>query len=348
TTLSINTNGLADLAKSNLVRTAVHSEKPHVLIIAETKTHTRASSHLHLDSEYQFYEMVGPHSSSSSRPPKWGAILGISKAFHLQLVPTLLGVLQHCVVIADVIIPTMNGIGFPHRLFAVYAPWDPGIPDIGLFWQAMTDISNSSLFPWSAIGDFNATQAACKTSSLSSSSINRSCYTSFLSESRAHNLWNDQPDQNTRQHYTYRNMCGSSIIDRAAHSIHGILEGSIEVAPYFISTTDHRPILVTITFDSPHSPASLPFHLLILPDIVIHLHTLRKQIFKLSLTAWINISTPILPFNPPSPLMSCLSIITTSSLPFCLMQPPLHLLYPLAITLSPLPPKLPHLPYVQL
>ncbi|KAF8219214.1 hypothetical protein L208DRAFT_1553622, partial [Tricholoma matsutake] len=51
----------------------------------------------------------------------------------------------------------------------------------------------------------------------------------------AHDLWTDQPDRNIHHHYTYHNTFGSSIIDHAAHSIDSILEGSTEVAPYFIS-----------------------------------------------------------------------------------------------------------------
>ncbi len=75
---------------------------------------------------------------------KWGVILGVCN--DIQIVQRLMvsdASLKSRVLVVDVTLSDSRGHAFLHRIFAVYAPWNPG-GNSANFWAALADMCNST------------------------------------------------------------------------------------------------------------------------------------------------------------------------------------------------------------
>ncbi|RDX44487.1 hypothetical protein OH76DRAFT_1487072 [Lentinus brumalis] len=86
TALTINCNGLANVAKQNAVSNMIAAHNPHIWVINETK-----SSHPMRDRirapEYNKFESVGCK-LERGRAGKWGVIVGVKRCLHVQRLET--------------------------------------------------------------------------------------------------------------------------------------------------------------------------------------------------------------------------------------------------------------------
>ncbi|KAG1777106.1 hypothetical protein EV702DRAFT_1197424 [Suillus placidus] len=263
---TINSNGLADPMKCNSISRAISDTFPHVWVINETKSAQSAAHRLHLR-DYNTFEYTGvPNSHSTSA--KWGVIVGMKRSLSAQHVHTDL-FLQGRVVIVDLIIPSLSGRGFPHRILGVYAPWDPGV-DVSIiqqFWFQVSQLCLAATHSWSLYGDCNATTSDCEVTTLSANhATNRQCFQNFLYNARGIDLWSDHADRRASDLFTCHGAsAGRSIIDRAVHSHHGCLAGEVDIAPTFNGATDHRPIQASLVLTAPGLPGS-QLHYAALPN----------------------------------------------------------------------------------
>ncbi|PPQ63162.1 hypothetical protein CVT24_005802 [Panaeolus cyanescens] len=254
---AINANGLGNAAKVASIQSLIHSHRPHLIVIGETKNTQNVSSRLKCP-EYIFHESPGKQ-VKGQKFGKWGIIVGVRKdTFSAQRLP-LPPNLESRTVALDLFIPTTSQRGFRHRFIGAYAPWDPTQveEENHLFWPKISEIVSLSRHSWSLMGDFNATLSPSETTSHSTSpasNASRNAYMNFLNQTTASDLWKNQnPD--AAHHYTYRSYTGSpptcSILDRIATSRIGILSGSVGVLPDFIPCTDHRPITSQLVLKPP-------------------------------------------------------------------------------------------------
>ena len=69
--LALNVNGLGDYDKIADVRSLINTERPHVFVLAETKSSRPIASRLKLD-DYQFFESPGVPTEGRAKCAKWG------------------------------------------------------------------------------------------------------------------------------------------------------------------------------------------------------------------------------------------------------------------------------------
>ncbi|KAF5385930.1 hypothetical protein D9615_002408 [Tricholomella constricta] len=240
------------------------SSRPHALVIGETKSTHRVSSRIRLR-DYTVHENPG-RPSNNSRHGKWGVLLAVHRGISCGQPLPLPSCLNGRAIALDVIIPTANNRGFPHRIVGIYAPWDPGVdPDASNFWPSIADICNSSPFSWSLHGDFNATLSFDESSASSRHvSPSRAAYSSFLNNTGGMDLWRTIPDRRAATHYTFQGPTSTesqvtkSIIDRSASSRRGVLSGTIDILKHFIPCTDHLPIVSHLVLSSPPDTRGCP------------------------------------------------------------------------------------------
>lgn len=260
--LALNTNGLANPAKLHAVSTLISARSPHAWVVNETKAPHAMHARLHTP-DYHVYESNGV-ALTGSRGGKWGVIMGIHKSLSAQRIPTD-DRFQGRLVAIDIVMPTIRGRGFSHRVLGVYAPWDPGDDPEALtdFWSYITSLCNSAPFSWSLLGDCNATLTADEsTSGNDRVSPTRLAYNSFLHNTDAFDVWHSQGDADARQHYTFLSHAERSIIDRSRK---GVLTASISVLTDYVLAIDHRPILASIELSPPVHHAGAPNLLSTLP-----------------------------------------------------------------------------------
>ena len=251
TLFSLNANGLHDVMKTNAIKQHILSTRPHMYVINETKSSSPVASRLFMPG-YNTFESTTLR--TSSRSSKWGVIAAVRRDLHCQRVPTPDGLAGRAVVV-DIAIPTTSARGFILRVIAVYAPWDPGGPQPTpqQFWEMVTPICQAApSHAWCLLGDCNLTLHSIESSSPSTHpSPNHAPYLDFLRHSDGQDLWLSHEDRSALTHYTFSRGTSRSILDRVAHSRAGVLNGSVDVAPVYISATDHRPISATLMLALP-------------------------------------------------------------------------------------------------
>lgn len=271
-TLSLNSNGLGDPMKISAISNMVARVKPHVVVIGETKNTNEVHHRLNLP-DYDFFE--SPARPTPAHTGKWGVIMGIRRGLlHANRV-TVPETLHGRAVVLDLVIPTVTGRGFIHRLVGVYAPWNPGgtsQDQQNSFWPSVLELCRNARFSWSLIGDLNVCLTTDETTSLAFPyNHSRSLYLNFLHSSMAIDVWRSQPDTVASQHFytcktrtRYPNSdVTHMIIDRAACSRTGTTSASLSILSDFIPATDHRPILLHATLHAPPtmSAPSIPYEI---------------------------------------------------------------------------------------
>ncbi|KAF8239704.1 hypothetical protein L208DRAFT_1236603 [Tricholoma matsutake] len=140
---ALNANGLMSPVKLAIIGPLLMKLAPHFFALSETKTRTNAASNLQI-SNYEVFEEKAVPCALPSTLAKWGIILGVWKDIQIVArVPLKLEPLKGCVLCVDVIVPTLSSslTSFIHRVFAIYAPCDPGADDLSLnFWPCLTDM----------------------------------------------------------------------------------------------------------------------------------------------------------------------------------------------------------------
>jgi len=129
---ALNANGFVSPTKIHHVNNVIHSRRPHVFVISETKTSAKMG--LKLSSiGYNVYEETGI-CCTNHHISKWGIIVGIRSDIQVyQPVGITHASLNGHVVAIDIVLGTTAGKGFIHRIIGAYALWNPGVDD-GDFW----------------------------------------------------------------------------------------------------------------------------------------------------------------------------------------------------------------------
>ena len=248
---SLNANGLHDAMKINAVKQHLSTSLPHVWVISETKSSAPVASRIFV-SGYNTFESPALRTSSSTS--KWGVIAAVRRDLHCERVPAP-DALNGRAIVLDVTIPTSSARGFVLRIIAAYAPWDPGgpHPNPQQFWGMLTPLCNTAPSQaWCLIGDCNLTLTSEESSgSHAPTALNRSSYLEFLWNTHGADLWTAREDRSALTHYTFSRGSSRSILDRAAHSLTGVITGSIDIAPLYVGATDHRPISVSLLLAHP-------------------------------------------------------------------------------------------------
>ncbi|KAL7277685.1 hypothetical protein ACG7TL_008617 [Trametes sanguinea] len=254
--LTINCNGLANVAKQHAVSNLISAHDPHVWVINETKSPHPMRDRLSADG-YLKYEAIGAK-NDRGRGGKWGVIVGVKRSLHTQRL-VIDESFSSRIVALDIIIATNNGRGYVHRFIGIYAPWDPGVcgDDAHAFWLYVASLCEAAPHSWTVMGDFNTTLLASESlSPTTHDNHNRSAYSAFLSRTGGIDLWLAQNDSDARVHYTCKSPtrhAGLSVIDRVAVSRIGITAGTCTTLPDFIPATDHRPVLASVALNPPIS-----------------------------------------------------------------------------------------------
>ncbi|TFY51956.1 hypothetical protein EVJ58_g10282 [Rhodofomes roseus] len=236
--------------KVQSISTLITTRQPHVFTVQETKSTQPVAPRLKLRG-YRLYESPGVK-LTSGKGGKWGVIVGVRRDLQAQRLDTPSALAGRAVAL-DLVIPSNDGTGFPHRFIGLYAPWNPGGDDASSsFWNDIANLTDASPFSWSAGGDFNASLRAAEISTGSDSDNQaQRLYRAFLTRTRAFDLWIAQGDVDLDDSYTCRSTSGRSIIDRFAHSRLGIISGSITTLSTFIPATDHRPVAASLALLPP-------------------------------------------------------------------------------------------------
>ena len=227
-----------------------------MFIISELKSKVPVAGRLPTDD----YHILEEKSKPTNGTWKWGVAIGIRK---LQIQHEEL---KGRIIAVDILLPSTNGCGFPHRIFGVYAPWDPGSKTS--FWEKMTETCRNSPHSWSLIGDLNSTVSPIERAT----SENRSAYTKFLRDSNGLDIWRNYPLRNRSMDWTCRSKDseeGGSIIDRLVTSSNGIIEAHLQVASDrndYIPVTDHRPLIARVIPDVPNGSRPTTLKLISLPN----------------------------------------------------------------------------------
>ena len=222
--------------------------KPHVIVIGETKNTSEVHHRLTLP-DYDFFE--SPARPTLAHTGKWGVIMGIRRGLlHANRV-TVPETLSGRAVVLDLVIPTVTGQGFSHRLIGVYAPWNPGgitQDHQNSFWPNVLELCRNAPFSCSLIGDLNVCLMTDETTSrVFPYTHSRPLYLNFLNSSMAIDVWRSQPDTVASQHfYTCKTRTRypdsdvtHMIIDQAACSRTGTTSASLSILSNFIPATDH-------------------------------------------------------------------------------------------------------------
>ena len=258
---ALNANGLVKPVKLNHINNAIKMRSPQAFVIGETKTKSKLSKSLPC-LDYEIYEEDGIQ-AENHHIFKWGIVVGVRKN-SLQIVQRLQiqqQSLKGRVIAIDVILPTPNGGGIPHRIIGCYAPWNPGETDVNRdFWEDLTNLCRSTTTSWTLAGDLNATVAPFERHSGGTEA--RRQFLQFLRRSNGHDLWMDNPDRTRLTDWTCRSKheghpAEGNIIDRIVTSNPTFVEAEISVADKhddWIPNTDHRAIVARITHSIPGDP----------------------------------------------------------------------------------------------
>ncbi|KAF8236833.1 hypothetical protein L208DRAFT_1250334 [Tricholoma matsutake] len=156
TVCALNANGLMSPVKLVFIGLLLMKLAPHFFALSETKTWTNAASNLQI-SNYEVFEEKAVPCTLPSTLAKWGIILGVWKDIQIVAhVPLKLEPLKGHVVCVDVVVPSLSSssTSFIHRVFAVYAPCDPGADNLSLdFWPCLTDMVQDTKISWSLFGE---------------------------------------------------------------------------------------------------------------------------------------------------------------------------------------------------
>ena len=200
---ALNANGLVKPVKLNHINSVIKARSPQAFVIGETKAKSRLTKSLPF-LDYEIFEEEGLP-TENHHIFKWGIVMGIRKN-SLQIMQRLeieQQSLRGRVITIDVILPTPNGRGIPHRLIGCYAPWNPGETDLNKhFWNDLTDLCRSTNTSWTLAGDLNATVAPFERHSRGTEA--RRQFLHFLQSSSGRNLWSDNPDRTRLTDWTCR------------------------------------------------------------------------------------------------------------------------------------------------
>ncbi|KAF5347863.1 hypothetical protein D9758_013811 [Tetrapyrgos nigripes] len=163
--------------------------------------------------EYEVFEEPAVKCQGNSHFYKWGTVIGIRKDIQIrQRLQITDSALKGRVVAIDLDIQTSDGKAFTHRIFGVYAPWDPGHDSSNDFWPALTQLVVQTQTSWSLAGDLNATVTANERTSGGADA--RLQFIKFLDNVNGIDLWSLNPDRNR----TYDWTCKSRAIDANAEA----------------------------------------------------------------------------------------------------------------------------------
>ena len=259
---ALNANGLVKPVKLNHINAVIKARNPQAFVIGETKTKSKLTKSLPY-SDYEIFEEEGLP-AENHHIYKWGIVIGIRKDT-IQIIQRLQiehQSLKGRVIAIDVILPTPNGRGIPHRLIGCYAPWNPGETDLNKhFWNDLAHLCRSTTTSWTLAGDLNATVAPFERHSGGTEA--RRQFLHFLQSSNGRDLWTDNPDRTRLTDWTCRSKqdghpTEGNIIDRIVTSQSTFVDAEISVTDKYIDwipNTDHRGITARVThsiIETPH------------------------------------------------------------------------------------------------
>jgi hypothetical protein len=252
---SLNANGMTHPVKVNHFNSVIGSRKPHVFVVNETKTRSKISKTLPFH-DYDIYEESG-EPADNHHIFKWGVVVGVRKDIQVaQRVEITQRSLKGRVVAIDIILPTLDGGCFGHRIIGAYAPWNPGgAGNVRLFWDDVAQLCLSSPTSWTMAGDFNATISSLERASGGADA--REQYRRFIQIVDGHDLWSDNDERSRSRDWTCRghgSQMEGNIIDRIVTSKLTLVDAGIFVADRhndFIPFTDHRAIVGQLSHSSP-------------------------------------------------------------------------------------------------
>ena len=135
---ALNANGMNNVLKLQHINTAVRARNPSVFVISELKSKTSVVGKMPGDA----YNILKEKSEPTDGTWKWGLLIGIRKDIQIaQWIQITERMLKARVIAVDILLPSTDGRGFAHRIFGVYAPWDPGLKTA--FWERMTNLCNN-------------------------------------------------------------------------------------------------------------------------------------------------------------------------------------------------------------
>ena len=192
---------------------------------------------------------------------KWGIVLGIKKGITVsQCVPILHPALCGRMIAIDIVIPLDSGLGFTHRVFATYAPWNvTDNSETAAFWIEAAKMCLNTSNSWTLLGDLNATvtHAECKNGGIDA----RLHFKTFLHSTKGVDLWSSNLERSCLTDWTCKphlSTDGGSIIDRIVVSASCLLDSEIYVADGhldYVPMTNHRPIIGRLNLKPPNSNA---------------------------------------------------------------------------------------------
>ncbi|KAF8149799.1 hypothetical protein B0H34DRAFT_678764 [Crassisporium funariophilum] len=207
---ALNANGLISAVKLAVISPLIMKMLPHVFVISETKTMSLAGPGLRVP-DYKIFEEKGQ------------------------------------VVAVDVMVPCPSH-SFIHRVFAVYAPCDPGADGLSRrFWPDLMSMVLATHTSWLLLGDLNATVSASEQASDNAHS--RQLFNNFLHDTRATDLWQQTPDRNHFMDWTswaWKSTEGGNIINRVVSSKAALVDAEIFADPAWIPGTDCWGIVARI------------------------------------------------------------------------------------------------------
>lgn len=161
---------------------------------------------------------------------------------------------------ADVVLLTLDGRAFTHRVIGAYAPWNPGGPNNeSLFWPALTTFCSKTTTSWSLAGELNATVAPFERRSGGQDA--RQIFLDFLDATNGQDLWSKNEDRDGLKDWTVQarseGASSGNIIDRVVSSSDKLVDAEIGVADRredFIQGSDHQPIFATMVYGLPPTP----------------------------------------------------------------------------------------------
>ncbi|KAK6981319.1 hypothetical protein R3P38DRAFT_3234332 [Favolaschia claudopus] len=219
---SFNANGLVHSVKMHHISSAISHRKPHVFVLNESKTNSQTAKNLP-NGDYQIHEEPGVK-TTNHHLYKWGVVLGVRKDIQVvQRLTNLHAALRGRIVVVDVALPQSGNTAHIHRVFGVYAPWDPGTADTRDFCPLCS--SYEDFLRWNG-------QLVVKMQEISTLPFSK-LFAAMICD----------PEKN-----------GGSIIDRVATSTDTLLDAEIFVANEnhdFIPNTNHRAIIARLVIRPP-------------------------------------------------------------------------------------------------
>ncbi|KAF8231613.1 hypothetical protein L208DRAFT_1276116, partial [Tricholoma matsutake] len=96
------------VGKLSYINSTINTQKPHVLMLSESKTNTKMSSSLPF-SDYNIFEEPGIK-TAGDHPYKWGLVMGIHKDIQISQRLTLSqDALVGCVIALDIVLAMNSG-----------------------------------------------------------------------------------------------------------------------------------------------------------------------------------------------------------------------------------------------